>query len=316
MREIGRGKKQLASIKWPAVSLQSTPTSLANWILQEKAESLLALFRKVAQEIPAAQAFLNSLAEVGSEIEQATAIRTWLQANGALLNTITEMRLTASSLTILPDEIVLFTGLKELHLQNNQLQTLPASFGGLTQLQELDLDNNQLQTLPISLGKLTQLEVLFLNDNQLQTLPASLGNLSQLHMLFLNNNQLSTLPSSLGNLSQLKDLWLYNNQLQTLPASLGNLSQLETLYLNKNPIQFVPKELKRSSIAAIRDTRVIHGAQELPETQPSCRTPEETKLQPSLWQQLTDAFYSCFSAIASFACWIWTRLMAALSEAR
>ena len=151
VKDIGGGKEQLASIKWPAVSLQSTPASLADWISQKKAENLLILFGKVAEEIPAAQTFLNTLAETGKEIEQAAAIRTWLQDNGTMLNTLTEMSLSHSSLTILPDEIALFAQLQKLDLYNNQLQTLPASLGNLTQLQELDLDNNQLQTLPASI---------------------------------------------------------------------------------------------------------------------------------------------------------------------
>ncbi len=281
------GKELLACFEWPAVCLQSTPAILANWILQQKAKSLLVLFGKVAQEIPAAQAFLNTLAEAGTEIEQAAAIRTWLQANRALLNTITEMHLSFSSLTILPDEIAFFT-----------------------QLQKLYLHYNQLQTLPTSLGNLTQLQVLTLYDNQLQTLPAELGNLTQLQELSLTNTQLQTLPAELGNLTQLQGLWLSYNQLQTLPAELGNLTQLQVLNLDNNPIQFVPKELKCSSIKAIHDNKVIQAAQEVP---------EETKPQPappSPWQQIADALYSCFSSIASFACWVWTRLMAALSEVR
>ncbi len=337
VRDIGRGKEQLASIKWPAVSLQSTPTTLANWISQKKAENLLVLFGKVAQEIPAAQAFLNTLAEAGNKIEQAAAIRTWLQANRALLNTITDMDLSYSELTILPDEIALFTQLQRLWLRDNQLQTLPASLGNLTlllvldldsnplamlpawlgnltQLQELWLDKIPLQTLPAELGNLTQLQKLNLDNHRLQTLPAWLGNLTQLQELSLSDNQLQTLPAWLGNLTQLKHLLLTNNQLQTLPISLGNLTQLKALWLGANPIQFVPKELKCSSNAAICYNAVIQAAQELPETQPNCRTPEETKLQPSPWQQIVDAFYSCFSAIASFAWCVWTRLMAALSE--
>ena len=49
VREIGGGKEQLASIQWPAVSLQSTPATLAHWILEKKAKSLFVLFGNVAR---------------------------------------------------------------------------------------------------------------------------------------------------------------------------------------------------------------------------------------------------------------------------
>ena len=63
----------------------------------------------VAEQIPAVEAFLNTRTEAGTEIEQAAAIRTWLPANRALLNRITALHLGFSGLTILPDEITLFT---------------------------------------------------------------------------------------------------------------------------------------------------------------------------------------------------------------
>ncbi len=109
------------------------------------------------------------------------------------------------------------------------------------------------------------------------------------------NNQLMELPASLGKLAQLQSLKLSKNQLKELPPSLGNLAQLQWLFLNNNPIQFVPKELKTSSIAAIRDNKVIQNAQVLPSpTLGSCRTPEEEpELQaspPSLYQQMVEGF--------------------------
>ncbi len=156
-----------------------------------------------------------------------------------------------------------------------------------------------------------------LSANQLKELPTSLGNLAQLETLWLSDNQLKELPASLGNLAQLEDLDLAANQLKELPVFLGNLAELKQLYLKNNPIQFVPKELKTSSIAAIRNNKVIKNAQVLPSpTLGSCRTPEEEPefqaSPPSPYQQIVEGFYACWSwvaqQVAAFASWAWTCL--------
>ena len=93
---------------------------------------------------------------------------------------VTELDLSSSGLTMLPDNFEALTQLRVLNLSNNSLTELPENFGELAQLTTLHLRNNQLSTIPKSFERLTHLRQLTLKNNRLTSIPEIFALLSQL----------------------------------------------------------------------------------------------------------------------------------------
>ncbi len=234
-----------------AVELRRTRKSHASRVsslrLQEvvewtKAQNIIAIFERVAEQLRSAQRFLNALngRQNLTAFQRADQIRVWMDQNRAALSTLINLDLSDLHLTYLPPEIGHFQGLRMLFLHKNKLTVLPAELGNLNNLRMLYLDRNQLIKVPTELGGLRQLEVLNLNRNQLTEVPSELGNLTALLELCLSNNQISELPAELRNLTAVESLSLTNNRLFRIPEALEGLTELQVLYLSNNRIAEVP----------------------------------------------------------------------------
>jgi len=160
---------------------------------------------------------------------------------------VTHLELNDTNITLLPQEIKLFTNLINLDLETNQLTKLPLEIGLLTNLEELDLNNNQLLNLPQELGNLKKLIQLHLNNNELTELPLEIGQLSNLEQLELDDNLISKLPQELSNLNKLGFLGLKYNMLTELPEDFGNLNKLEQLDLSHNNLLKLPQNFGKLS---------------------------------------------------------------------
>ena len=161
---------------------------------------------------------------------------------GKLIN-LKELNLSFNNLSNLPDSIGNLTNLKRLDLYSNKLRDLPDSLGNLVNLKELVLYSNELSSLPDSIGNLTNLRELNLNKNQLRRFPDSISRLTKLEKLYLASNDLRNLPDSIGSLINLKILDLADNKLSNLPNSIGNLTDLTTLFLLRNQLNTLPDSI-------------------------------------------------------------------------
>ena len=171
----------------------------------------------------------------------AKAFRQWLNhpANADRISQITNLKLSALGLSVLPPEIGKFPQLELLKLKNNRLTSLPDTFGNLNQLLCLCLENNEFANFPDVIVKLTQLQRLIFHDNKLTSLPNTVGELALLDKLTLDNNLLASLPPEIGKLTQLVQFSFSGNQLANLPLEISNLTQLQYLMVYDNPLLFI-----------------------------------------------------------------------------
>lgn len=110
----------------------------------------------------------------------------------------------------------------DLVISNSRLSYLPESIGDLKQLKRLTLINNRINYIPDSFGNLKSLECLDLSRNSLIFLPSSIGNLTLLKELNLEYNKLNFLPFSLLNLTNLEYLNLNYNPFESENEDLSN----------------------------------------------------------------------------------------------
>ena len=174
-------------------------------------------------------------------------IETWMYLNGYTVschnNHVTNLTMSATHLTSLPESIGQMKMLSHLSLEPSQLTSLPESIGQLEMLSHLNLESSQLTSLPESIGRLQQLSHLDLTSNQLTSLPESFGQLQQLSYLLLSRNNLTSLPDSFSDLQQLSHLYMSFNKLTSVPESISQLQQLSELHLDHNQLTSLPENL-------------------------------------------------------------------------
>lgn len=104
----------------------------------------------------------------------------------------TELDLSDTGLTNIPNFVLTQTELRELDLSHNALSgALPGEIRQLRELQLLDVSHNQMTGVPAEIGQLHELQRLDLSYNQLTGLPLELGNLQALVFLDLRGNDIS-----------------------------------------------------------------------------------------------------------------------------
>ncbi|KAF7848730.1 hypothetical protein BT93_L1613 [Corymbia citriodora subsp. variegata] len=147
------------------------------------------------------------------------------------LESLIQLDLRASRISILPDSIGRLKNLKHLLLsQCKNLHELPGSIGKLESLVELDLKFSKIFVLPNSIGRLKNLKHLLLFEcKNLHELPVSIGELESLVELDLKLSGISTLPDSIGNLKRLKVIKVSFTKIHTIPWALGGVETLEEL---------------------------------------------------------------------------------------
>ena len=155
----------------------------------------------------------------------------------------TELDLSDTQITTLPESIGQLSNLQTLDLWETQITVLPESIGQLTELQTLDLSDTQITVLPESIGQLAKLKDMFLSDNQIAVLPESIGQLTELQALDLSHTQITSLPESIGQLAKLQELVISDTPITALPESIGHLTNLQKLFLLGTKITALPKSI-------------------------------------------------------------------------
>ena len=152
-----------------------------------------------------------------------------------------------NSLTSLPEDLALLTGLRTLELAHNQLHSLPDNaLAELASLKLLDISSNQLRefgTVRGSLRGLCALVKVDLSRNALQCLGPELAHLSALAELNVSGNALRELPAELCACVGLRTLQASDNQLVALPAAFGRLVCLEELECGQNQLVELPASI-------------------------------------------------------------------------
>jgi hypothetical protein len=93
------------------------------------------------------------------------------------LTTLTELSLSLSDLSDLPQEFGQLKGLRRLSLAGNNLRTFPEGLLELTELEELDLAGNSITSLPEGIGRMSGLRILDLSENPINSLPPQISQL-------------------------------------------------------------------------------------------------------------------------------------------
>ncbi|XP_039155785.1 disease resistance protein RUN1-like [Eucalyptus grandis] len=132
--------------------------------------------------------------------------------------------------SLLPESIEELESLVELDLNYSGISVLPYSIGKFKNLNRLFLSNckNILQ-LPESIGELESLVELNLSCSGIFVLPDSIGALKNLNRLLLSRcKNLHKLPDSIGKLESMVELDLTFSGISVLPNSIGKLKNLKT----------------------------------------------------------------------------------------
>jgi Leucine-rich repeat (LRR) protein len=158
---------------------------------------------------------------------------------GNLIN-LTDLTISRSNITEIPDDIGNLVNLRGLTLSENALTRVPSTIENLTNLTLLNLSKNALTEIPDDIGNLTNLLGLNLSQNALTRLPDTITNIRSLTSINLSRNSITALPDSFGELINLEKISIANNALTTLPASFGNLTGLRLLRINDNEIDSLP----------------------------------------------------------------------------
>jgi Leucine-rich repeat (LRR) protein len=132
----------------------------------------------------------------------------------------------------LPVEIEHFSSsLTELRISNTKITHLPEQIGKLKRLDTLELSNTGLMSLPNSIANLFSLKFLLLPNNNLTSLPMTMTNLRSLQRLTLSNNPNLRSVQPLNNHPSLRILDTRHCPIELIPH---RLPQLTTLYMSNN----------------------------------------------------------------------------------
>ena len=110
-----------------------------------------------------------------------------------------------------------YLDITELYLSHSNITNIPESINSLINLKILYLSNNKITSIPESIGSLVNLQKLYLYDNQITSIPKSISSLINLQELYLHYNKITSIPESIGTLINLQELVLSNNQITDIP---------------------------------------------------------------------------------------------------
>ncbi len=158
----------------------------------------------------------------------------------AKISKTSELNLSKSGITILPEEIGELLDLTILDLRENQLEELPESLANLTKLKRLHLRKNAFSEFPMVVLNLSLLEHLCLSENQLSKIPDEINYLKKLVDFHLADNSLNALPESILELTELDHLCLNDNKIEYLPQEIDRLKKITQLHLNNNKLKKLP----------------------------------------------------------------------------
>lgn len=183
----------------------------------EKDGNLLFAFEALAKTNQKLKEFFqNSSFQELSVPQKAKRLRIFLEGIKDNLATVEEFDLNNKKLTLIPEELNLFTNAKVVKLAFNLIKKLPSNFGtGWTKLKELHLNDNQITNLPENFGsEWKEMEKIFLYANSIENLPARFGeSWTKVKHVLLSRNQIEALPLNFGsNWKGLLEINVSNNK--------------------------------------------------------------------------------------------------------
>lgn len=213
-----------------------------------------------------------------------------------LLSNLQSLNLSRTHITSLSDSIRLLTNLQTLNLSHTRITALPVAISQLTKLQFLNLWHTPITTLPESIGQLTNLHTLNLLNSKITDLPESVGQLVKLQILNLGNTNISALPESLKQLPELRWLRIWGTQIRSLPDWVGELPALQYLDLEGLTLRIIPESLTLRGLPFVINDRAQKGivlkGVTLLEQRMSIFL-EHPELIPSLYQKEQQAVQEC-----------------------
>jgi len=143
-------------------------------------------------------------------------------------------------LTVLPNAIRGWTGLKSLDVSNNRLGSIPAAIGELDDLEVLKFKGNMVNEIPKEIGSMENLMELDGSYNDILVVPTQIGRLDEnLKILNLKSNKIPQLPREVKALTNLEELNLDSNHLDKV-WSLAQMTKLEYAYISNNQLECLP----------------------------------------------------------------------------
>ena len=188
------------------------------------------------------------LPEDEAYIEAQKRIKECLEARATKLDYSSSMHKTAprehmefmSGLKEIPPEIAELEFLTELDLSSTGLTEIPEFLVNLSSLKKLSLGDGILE-LPQWLGDFGNLEVLEIKNNStIETVPRTLANLKKLRKLHIHGERIASFPEEIGEKLSLTSLDLKCPQLMALPESFANLMTLRNFRFDECKLALVP----------------------------------------------------------------------------
>lgn len=225
---------------------QASPFSIFTFMRAFKEEEAIAichlfggLFPQIKGVLDLDQSFLEKLPI--EPLQKAARIRILLKENQEKLQKIEDLNLKGLGLTVVPEELNLFTGLKKVDFSDNWLAALPASLGeNWTSLQEVCLDYNPVSVVRAGFGAgWVNLKTFSLVKGYVAFLPEDFGAFwTEIKTVNLNNNQLTHIPKNLGmSWKGLERVFMDSNQLTDLPLNLSERwPELKFIRIKTNPV--------------------------------------------------------------------------------
>ena len=207
-------------------------------------------FARVVQQLPT-----DVFSQLISGAETADEERKWMNANKALLRSITKLNLASLELIWLPAEIGLLTEVEYLTLSRNNFRSLPQEILCLTKLKRLDISKNNLTSLPQEILCLTELTHFSISKNQFTSLSRWIWRLAKLQYLDISGNRLTSLSSKIKKLTKLEWLIASDNQIESLPSQIGHLRNLAKLEISWNRLKSLPSQLTNLRGLRLLDVR-------------------------------------------------------------
>ncbi len=195
------------SVNWGKLN-EARLSAIAQTIEQKKARDLIAVFKKIAEISPSANAYLIYFEQKrGLEgIELAHELSDWM---------VEEVKL--------PDSVLL--AIDFLDLSCLQLCFIPPVIALMKNLRRLDLSHNLLQD-PKEICNLMNLEKLKLHDNKLRYFPKEFVNLKKLDMIDITKNPIVEPQKEILSLRHLTKIFIDKEQIQKISKNCDEMKHI------------------------------------------------------------------------------------------
>jgi tetratricopeptide (TPR) repeat protein len=125
----------------------------------------------------------------------------------------TELDLSYSNLSSLPNHISKCVNLESISLVGNKFESFPRELLSLPKLKSVNVSFNEIDSIPVEVQQLHELEVLNVAGNKIRFVPRELGLLPALKRINLSYNPILSLPPDMAKSSTLAEILAYETLL-------------------------------------------------------------------------------------------------------